>query len=152
MKEYRVIIPDEYYSLLEFRQEDLPGVAVINTALASFEPKEVFGWHLSIIIELNDLIDNGMPSKSEVSVIDDFGDFLDGKIKGENKEKPNALFLARITWNATRELIWRVCDPEITNEFLQDIIKNGSPAREFDYRMEWDEEWKHAEWHLGERG
>ena len=39
MPEYRVIIPTEHYRFVEFRQEDLPGVAVINDALTDFEPK-----------------------------------------------------------------------------------------------------------------
>lgn len=102
------------------------------------------------MVELVDLIDNGMPSKNEVDVIDDYGDFLDDKIKGENKEKPNALFLARITWNGTRELIWRVYDPEIADKFLKDLIADGNQIREFDYRMDSDEEWKLTEWHLKE--
>jgi hypothetical protein len=148
MKEFKVIIPAEYYSVLNFRTDELPGVAVVNAALRSFESREVFGWHLSIMVQLKDLIDNGMPSESELDVIDDFGDFLDDKIKGENKEKPNALFLARITWNASRELIWRVFDPEITDKFLKDLIQNGDPIREFEYRIESDEDWKLTEWHL----
>lgn len=150
MKEFKVLIPDEYYSVLNFRQEDLPGVAVVNSALRDFEPKEVFAWHLSIMLELVDLIDNGMPSRNEVDVIDDYGQFLDDKIKGENKEKPNALFLARITWNGTRELIWRVYNPEIADKFLKDLIADGNQIREFDYRMENDEEWRLTEWHLKE--
>ena len=119
MKEFKVIIPEEHYSLLNFRQEDLPGVAVVNSALKHFEPKEVFAWHLSIMLDLKELIGNGMPSKAEVDVINKYEDFLDDKIRGDNKEKPNALFLARITWNATRELIWRVYDPEIVDKFLK---------------------------------
>jgi hypothetical protein len=150
MKEFKVIIPDEYYSVLNFRTDELPGVAVVNTALRSFEPREVFGWHLSIMVQLKDLIANGMPSGRELEVIDDFGDFLDDKIKGENKEKPNALFLARVTWNASRELIWRIFDPEITDKFLKDLIQNGNPVREFEYRIENDEDWKLTEWHLKE--
>ena len=102
MKEFKVLIPTEHYSILNFKQNDLPGVAVVNTSLRAFEPKEVFAWHLSIMLELQDLGDNGMPTASEVEVVDNFGDFLDDKIKGEDKDKPNALFLARITWNATR--------------------------------------------------
>lgn len=148
MKEFKVLIPDEHYSVLNFRQEDLPGVAVVNSALRDFEPKEVFAWHLSIMIDLTDLVDNGMPSKNEVEIIDNYGDFLDDKIKGEDKEKPNALFLARITWNGTRELIWRVYDPEIADKFLKDLIADGNQVREFDYRIDHDEEWKLTEWHL----
>lgn len=150
MTDFKVIIPDESYSLLNFRQDDLPGVAVVNTALKEFEPKIVFAWHLSIMIDLEDLIDNGMPSKSEVEVIDNYGDYLDNEIKGKNKEKPNALFLARITWNKTRELIWRVYDPEISNNFLQEIIAANSSPRQFDYRIDPDDNWELAKWHLAD--
>jgi hypothetical protein len=148
MKEFKVLIPDEYYSILDFNQDDLPGVAVINTALRDFEPKEVFAWHLSIMLDFEDLIDNGMPSKAEREIVDPFGDKLDLLIKGDDLEKPNALFLARITWNKTRELIWRVFDPEIADKTLKEIIDNGNPPRQFDYKMEYDENWDLTEWHL----
>lgn len=152
MTDYKVLIPDEFYSLLNFEQDDLPGVAVVNTALREFEPKIVFAWHLSIMIDLDDLINNGMPSKSEVKVIDKYGDYLDNEIKGPNKEKPNALFLARITWNKTRELIWRVYYPEISNSFLQEIITANSSSRQFDYRIDPDNKWELAKWHLTDFG
>lgn len=61
--------------------------------MKGFEPKEIFCWQLSIIIDLQDLIENGMPSAKEVQVIDEFGDYLDKEIKGADKAKPNALFL-----------------------------------------------------------
>lgn len=150
MKEFKVIVPEEYYSILEFKQEELPGVAVVNTALRDFEPKEVFSWHLSLMVDLEDLVENGMPSPEEQEIVEEFGDSLDLIIKGEDTEKPNALFLARITWNGTRELIWRVFDPEIANDSLQQIIKEGNAIRQFDYKMEDDEEWNLTEWHLKE--
>lgn len=150
-KEYRVIIPDEYYQILKFKQEKLPGIAVVNKNLVKFEPKEVFSWHCSVMITCNELIENGMPSKSEVKILDGFGDFLDDKIKGPDKERPNGLFLARITWNKTRELIWRIFDPEITNNFLMELIEQNEYPREFDYRIDDDVEWKLAEWHLKKR-
>jgi hypothetical protein len=92
MKEFKVLIPDEHYSVLNFRQEEFPGVAVVNTALRNFEPKEVFGWHLSIMLQCEDLIENGMPSNAEVEIINDFGDFLDDKIKGTEKKNQMPYF------------------------------------------------------------
>lgn len=148
MTEYIVIIPDEGYQILNFRQDNLPGVAVINSALKTFEPRIVFNWHLSIMFDLEDLIDNGMPSRNEREIIKQYGDFLDKSIKGPNKEKPNSLFLARITCNNTRELIWRVCDPEIVHKYLQQIISDNSSPRQFDYRIDSDNEWKLTEWYL----
>jgi hypothetical protein len=148
MKEFKVLIPDEYYSILDFNQDDLPGVAVINTALRDFEPKEVFAWHLSIMLDFEDLIDNGMPSKAEREIVDPLGDKLDLLIKGNDLDRPNALFLARITWNKTRELIWRVFDPEIADKTLQEIINNGDYPRQFEYKMEQDDNWDLTQWHL----
>lgn len=148
MKQFRVVIPKEKYSIIEFIQEGLPGVGVINSALKTFEPKEVFSWHLSILIDLENMIENGMPSAAEREVIDPLGEKLNALIKGANPEKPNALFLARITWNKTRELIWRVYQPDIANQELQNIIENNSSPRGFDYRMDEDTEWQLAQWHL----
>lgn len=42
MADFRVIIPDESYSLFNFQKDHLPGVAAVNTALKEFEPKIVF--------------------------------------------------------------------------------------------------------------
>ncbi|HEV8507498.1 MAG TPA: DUF695 domain-containing protein [Chitinophagaceae bacterium] len=148
MTDYIVRVPDEQYQILNFRQDNLPGIAVINSALKTFEPRIVFNWHLSIMFELEDMIDNGMPSEKERVIIDPYGDVLDNNIKGPIKEKPNALFLARITWNSTRELIWRVYDPEIVHMYLQQIIFENSSPRQFNYRLDPDDEWKLTEWHL----
>ena len=106
MTAYRIIIPEEHCQIVEFRQEGFPGLAVINEALCNFEPKIVFAWHLSLMIELDNLASDGMPSKEEMDVIDPFGDTLDAVFEGDKSAKPNALFLAGITWNETREPIY----------------------------------------------
>ena len=147
-RKFRVIIPEEEYQIIEFKQENLPGIGVINLSLIEFEPKEVFSWHCSIMIDFENLIENGMPSNEDVLKVENFEDYLDENIKGENKDKPNALFLGRITWNKTRELIWRVFNPELTNALLDKIIKEENYPFQFDYRIDDDAEWKLAEWHL----
>jgi hypothetical protein len=149
MDEYRVIIPTESYRIVTFRQEDLPGVAVINGALGAFEPKVVFAWHLSVMLRFEELIANGMPSTAEREVVDPYCDLLDSDFKGDDLDKPNSLFLARITWNKTRELIYRVFDPEPIDRYLVDVIDNQRHTRPFDYRIDHDPEWKLARWHLG---
>jgi hypothetical protein len=146
--EYRVIVPPEACRIVEFEQDDMPGVAVINQALAHFEPRIVFAWHLSVILKLDDLVLNGMPSQAERSVIDPYGDLLDAAFKGGEAERPNALFLARITWNTTRELIYRIFNPEFANQYLVNVIESKLYPRPFDYRIDHDPEWRLAEWHL----
>ena len=104
------------------------------------------------MLQFEDLILNGMPSQAELGVIEPYGDLLDADFKGDNLEKPNALFLARITWNKTRELIYRVFDPEPANQYLASVIETKAHPRthprNFDYRIDHDPEWKLAKWHL----
>ena len=142
-----MFIPEESWSVINFIQEDMPGVGMINTALRSFEGREVFAWHLSLMIELEDLIENGMPSYAEREVIEALESSLTAELIFPS-DKPNALFLGRITWNSTRELLWRVFDPDVANQVLQKVLDDKNYRREFDFKMEHDPEWKLAEWHL----
>jgi hypothetical protein len=153
MTAHRVIIPEQSYSILEFEQDELPGIAAVNTALRGFEPKVVFAWHLSVMLQLEELAQNGMPTMAERDVVNRFAESLDSAIKGKDSSKPNALFLARITWNATFELIWRVFDPELADHYLRSLI-NDVPAvrpRAFDHRMTEDPTWELTRWHLADR-
>jgi hypothetical protein len=97
MATQRVIIPDELFGVLEWDEEGLPAICAVNQTIANFEPKAVFGWHLSIIVELSEVAGNGMPTAEEKEVVDALGTLLNAKIKADG----NALFLARITWNRT---------------------------------------------------
>jgi hypothetical protein len=65
--EVRVVLPEEEYGILEWKHEGLPCVAVLNSALKVFEPKEIFSWHLSLIIDFEDLIENGMPTQDPLT-------------------------------------------------------------------------------------
>jgi hypothetical protein len=142
--EYRVVIPEEVFGILQWEEEGLPAICVVNQALANFEPKVVFGWHLSMIIDSQEDAGNGMPMPHEKEVLDHFGDDLDKHLKANG----TALFLARITWNGTRQLLYRVYDPEAANDYLMGIIKAKSQMRPFEFRMEHDEAWKYARYFL----
>lgn len=142
--EVRISLPEESYTLLEYENEGLPCIAMVNAGLADFAHSEIFQWHLSLIIDFDDMIDNGMPSEEERAVVDPFCDQLDEDIK----KGGNALFLVRETWNKTRRLVWMVYDPEIAHQHLQYLIENHKHPRPFDYRMEQDPDWERAVFYL----
>jgi hypothetical protein len=143
---YRVVIPEEVFAILEWQDEGLPAICVVNQALANFEPKVVFGWHLSIILTCEQLAENGMPTQDEKKMLDQFGDDLDRHLKADG----NAVFLARVTWNGTRQLVYRVYDPDVANEYLMRIINEENQVREFDFQMEHDDTWKFAMYFLSQ--
>jgi Family of unknown function (DUF695) len=144
MSTTNIRIPEAQYRLIEFRQRDLPGFASVNTALEGFEPKLAFSWHLSLLIKCVGLIDNRLPSPKEQNTLYEFEDRLNQLIKAND----NALFLARITHDACRQLIWRVRDPEIADLIIHKILRTRDYPREFDYRMEEDQQWQKASWYL----
>jgi hypothetical protein len=138
------IIPTEVHTLLEFRQRDRPGFATVNTALRGFERKAAFSWHLSVLICCDDLVENRLPSADEQKVLYEFEDRLASFITADG----NALFLARVTHDARREIIWRVHEPEALHSALNEILASKNYLREFDYRIESDPEWRKTEWYL----
>ncbi len=142
--EVRVVLPEEEYGILEWKEERLPCVAVLNSALNDFEPKKIFCWHLSVIIYFDDLVENGMPSQEERDIVDPFCEKLDEEIKAGG----NALFLIRETWNKTRRLVWRVYNPDIAHEHLQYIVDHHRHPRPFDWHMDQDMEWEQAKWYF----
>ena len=148
--EVKVFFPKEVFSTIEFKQDDLPGIGVITSSLKEFKQREVFGYHLSIMFHYEDLIENGMPSQKEREETDPFCEYLEDLLKGDNPEYPNGLFLGRFTWNKTRELIWKIHDPEIADKELKRIIESEEHPRPFDYRMDPDSNWELSKWHLGE--
>jgi hypothetical protein len=144
--EVRIVLPEESYTLIEWKEDGLPCIGMMNSALKDFQHKEIFAWHLSVIIDFEDIIDNGMPSGEEREAVDPFCDQLDEEIKAGG----NALFFIRETWNKTRRLVWRVYEPEIAHQHLQYIIEHHRHPRKFDYRMEQDIEWNEAEWYFSQ--
>lgn len=144
--EKRVIIPEESFEMIDFEQEGLPGIAVVNEALADFEHKDVFVWNCSIMIDMEEADEDGLPSDDEMDVLRQFEGFLDVNIKGEDREKPNALFVGRILWDSTYELIWKVYEPDVVNDFLKAVIENEDYPREFDFQIEEDEDWEITAW------
>ena len=144
MATQRVIIPDELFGVLEWDEEGLPAICAVNQAIANFEPKAVFAWHLSIIVELSEVAGNGMPTAEENGVVDALGTLLNAKIKADG----NALFLARTTWNRTRQILYRVHDPRMAHAGLTEIIEQEGPARPFEFKMDHDPKWALAEYFL----
>ena len=74
--------------------------------------------------------------EDDISELENFEHYLNEKLKGNNKDKPNAIFFGRVKWNATRQLIWKVYQPKISNNFLVALIESENYPFEFDYRIE----------------
>jgi hypothetical protein len=136
--------PEEAHQLVEFRQRNLPGFATVNAALKDFKLKAVFSWHLSLLIVYDDKVENELPSANEQNLLYSFEDRLDLVFK----QNGDVLFLARVTHDGRREIIWRTRNPEAADSVMRDMLREKSCPREFDYRIDCDPNWEKAEWYL----
>lgn len=148
VKDYQAVIPEETHTLVEFQKNHLPGVATINASLRDFEPKQWFPWHLSVMVEALELGEFNMPTPFEQQTLYDFEDEIEPFIKAGD----NALFLARVTNNGWRELVYRIRDPKPVNDYLQALIRDNKAIRPFEYRMGADSDWAQAAWFIQELG
>ena len=113
--EVSIVLPKPDYTLFDAKREGLPEIIVVNGALINFPHKEIFPWYLRVMIDAKELIENGMPSAKESELLFEIGDEIEEVILGGRNQHggENALFLARATWNALRELRYQVHDPKI---------------------------------------
>lgn len=139
-------LPAARYTLFDVTREDLPAVIVVNEALLAFQHLDIFRWHLRVTIDARELAEQGMPTPEESAILFEVGDeiesiVLDGRT---SLGAPNALFVARSTWNGLRELCFQIHDPEVADAALKKLIASGSHRREWDYRMTDDPAWTDA--------
>ena len=143
----KVIIPEDKFAVVHSTYDGTPAVIVVNTSLRKFKPKDVFGWSCSLVMNYKDLGENGMPTSEESEFVYQYLEGLSKQIIGDPSH-PNALYLARVTWNGTCEVIWQVNNLEPVNEFLKGIIDSETYPREFNYKMEYDAKWNNVSWYL----
>ena len=138
--------PEPRLTLFDATRDDLPEVVLVNEALLSFRHTEVFPWHLALEIDYIETADNEMPTPEESERLNEIGDQIETIVLGGRNEfgAPNALFLARSTWNRIRELVFRVHDPEIAHAALQELLTSEQWKREWEYKMSHDPEWSEA--------
>jgi hypothetical protein len=82
-----------------------------------------------------------MPTASEAAILYRFEDALSKAICQDE----NAIFLARITCSGSRDLLYRVHDPEIASSQLQQLLSFAVSEREWQYRLEEDMAWHLAQ-------
>ena len=144
--ELRIVIPEDHYTLFDSTRADLPEIIEVNDALLLFAHLDVFPWHLKIVLEAEDLIENGMPSEEDGKLLFSIGDEIEEAVLSARTVNggQNALYLARSTWNGTRELMYQVHDPEITHPVLQRLLAGRKWGRRWNYTMKFDLVWSEA--------
>ena len=84
-----------------------------------------------------------MPDNDMSNRMNDFCENLSEGLTVDSNH-PKALFLGRVTGDAYTQKIWYVYNPEIANDYLQTLIKQGDYPMDFCFKMDNDSEWEEA--------
>lgn len=136
--------PEDTFAIVSFEGDSLPAVGMFNERLANYSDKAAYPWNCSVVVRCKDVNEVSLPTDAEAEVLNAFEDVLDKRIVAD-KSNPNAIFFGRLSWNSTRELIWKVKNPEPVAVFLQSVIDDKKAIREIDFKIENDKEWKLTE-------
>ena len=133
--------PPTSWTEIHAEAEGFPDLAIVNQGLDAMRPREAAAWHLSIVIEMKDVIVAGLPSAEEQQTLVALREQLESLVLANN----NGAVLASRTWNGTRQYIYRLRDPEPAHTALGTFIAQGDTLRAFEYCIEHDPTWRLAE-------
>ena len=144
----KFIAPEPNYTLIQREDEGAPVYAAVNTSLTNMdaEPRKLFSWQLSLIMDLETEDDKGLTLPEEEKQIAEFCQHLETKLLANG----NALPLARITWKKTRELLFRVYNPKQSDKQIKSIIDAENNPRPFTYSIDPDDKWELADNYLSQ--
>lgn len=132
------------FTVFSIEGESLPIVGTINERFANNKGWEEYPWNCSVVVRCKNVNDAALPTEEESCILNNLEDSLNNRIIAD-PTNPNALFFGRVNWNSTRELIWKVKNPEPVAAFLQSVIDDKNAIREIDFKIENDKEWKLTE-------
>jgi hypothetical protein len=130
---------------LQLETEGMPEIWFVDATLSDFAERVSYPWHLSLTVQLEDVHAGvGIPTPGEQKLATRIRDELEARLTVNG----NARFLASITWNGTRQLLYRVRDPEAANAVLRGVVDDPAAPRAMEYRMNEDVAWEQADIYL----
>ena len=132
------------FVFLQLQTDGFPEVWMLNHKVDDGIERSAFPWHLTIDIGMEAAHEIGLPTEEEQRTLTTLRETLDRTLLADN----NALWLGSITWNRTRQLVYRVRQPNLANEFLATLVASRAAVRPLEYRMVEDASWGHAEYYL----
>lgn len=131
------------WTLVKIRRGGGLAVLAVNDGVRSFKQRGFFPWHLTISIQMVETGEGHLPTPQEEEILAATGQPLEQLVLGDSNAygEPNALYLARSSWNAIRELVFRVHDAETMGAVLSAATQQPIWQRHWSYTQERDDDW-----------
>ncbi|SEI71278.1 Family of unknown function [Myroides marinus] len=123
---------NDSYSILEGNNNNAPLIAVVNTSFLNWEQKMSYPWVVKMSIQYQGN-ENGMPSKSDVAVMDEIEDLV--------VESAGVNSVARETGSNERTLFFATRDYKNASREVQKTISLFTDKFDIDYTIYRDKYW-----------
>jgi hypothetical protein len=131
------------FSVMEGNIDGYPMVAMIHEGLQDYKSRGDTPWFLGFSTPLSNSTPQGLPTSKEADDLNRWEDVLDREI--HSRCKP--IFVGRVTWRGTRELLYYIDDPQQIIPEIQKLIDGGT-LRPFAFRYEQDLTWTNVSVYL----
>jgi hypothetical protein len=124
-------------------KEGHPLFATIDTGFRDAKARAGFPWFLSLSTPIMHPTKDGLTTEAEASLLNDWEDSLEKEFSGECR----FVYVGRLTWNGTRELLYYVDRPDSIVPKLEKLAQSNS-SRQFTVRHERDDQWEQVSSYL----
>lgn len=128
------------FVLVQTQRESGCAVIVLNRQLMTLDHHQ-FPWQLTVTFDLHRMAQSQRTGAEKVDRLERLGEALSEGLTHDG----NALFAGRVTWNGSRQLIFRLKDPDPAEKFLGMTRQASRWEDSFGYLLEPDPEWSAAQ-------
>lgn len=132
------IFPGESYTIFKMTFPEGWGLATVNKKYDNYPNKSFYPWHVLIELEVVDKNDNGHPIDTDAEKLAQ----LEETITDFLNQKHNVHFLARITRNGFRDLLYYIDTPKFEQIEVDDFCDNIIKERAINFGIEKDPKWE----------
>src|ERR1700730_387225 len=115
--------------MIQALMDGRPHIAMIDTSLGDHKFRASFPWFLAISTPLTSPTTDGLPTGQEASALNDWEDSIESKIASACL----FVYVGRVTWNGSRELLYYVDKPRLQmttqqglSAFIPSVTNSGA--------------------------
>jgi hypothetical protein len=132
------IFPGESFTIFKLNFPDGWGLATANKAYDNYANKSFYAWHVLVELEVIVKNENGHPIDEEALKLNE----LEEKVNAFLKQSQTVHFVARITRNGFRDLLFYIDKPTITQQQLSAFCDEVMNERGINLGIQEDPKWK----------
>ena len=125
------------FSVLQGTRDGLPAIVVFDAGLSPDTDKGRFQWLITISIPIEEPNENGLCDSDESEALGELEDALLERVAPSDYR-----YVARITWNGTREILFYVADPDSVLQLIEGQYENLEEAPDIQIGKDFDPEWE----------